>query len=157
MISLEEEQSDNENNNNNFYSSSNKKSKENKSFLGKIFNSFSKIGQGLRNIMSIKLENNYEDQNIQKYICVSSPNKPRKNPIKEINEMNINSQDNMDITNSFNQSNYFNPNNNNRIYDFSINKNNYSYINNNSGNVENNIVFNINMKNNKIKSNLLIY
>ena len=63
IISLEEEEEDNSYNRQRFNRAkkqANNNSKSSNSFFGKIINSFSKIGQGLKNIMSMKI--NYEDE-----------------------------------------------------------------------------------------------
>lgn len=121
-ISLEEDEEENQIDNcsHNYYSNkkysyfSQKKNNENNggSLLGIILNSFSKIGQGIKNIMTMKM-NFDEDENPNIYYQSQSKNK--------FNNENSNLNEPMEVSHDFNSSMYKNlPQDKNHKYSFSF-------------------------------------
>ena len=136
------------------------------SIIGKLFNTFNKMGKGLRNIMSMKIEYINDDinpNNLYAQNQIKNNNTPNSNN-------NFNNNNNINIPslmeeshNSFNNINYnknSNENNSNmQISSFNIDNNNSNY-NNCFNNVNNNEKFiflqkDNNNSNNQIKSTLL--
>ena len=136
------------------------------SIIGKLFNTFNKMGKGLRNIMSMKIEYINDDINPNN---LYAQNQIKNNNTPNFNN-NFNNNNNINIPslmeeshNSFNNINYnknSNENNSNmQISSFNIDNNNSNY-NNCFNNVNNNEKFiflqkDNNNSNNQIKSTLL--
>ena len=167
MISLKEDSAnDNQNEDYNNLPPKNK----NNSIIGKLLNTFNKVGKGLHDIMSMKYE--YVNDDI-----ISSDlypqNKIQNNNIPNFNNFNNDFNNNKNISspnlmeesyNSFKNINYYqNPNDNNsnmQISSFNIDNNNMNSNNNNINILNTNeklslIKKSTNKSNNQIKSTLL--